>query len=156
MKVLYIYHTIHTHYTSQCCESSLLGFWRTMSEYSFSGAIMISCFLLRMRMNWTSSSGCRDLIAACAFAVNWVINEPYSIVSFWDIVLLMAIPLEFTTMIPFTPLWVLIRLIVSSTFCDYKETFKGFNSLPFIYILNLIYLFRKIIHTQQLKTSQFS
>jgi hypothetical protein len=96
------------------------------------------------------------LIAACAFAVNWVINEPYSIVSFWDIVLLIAIPLEFTTMIPFTPLWVLIRLIVSSTFCDYKETFKGFNSLPFIYILNLIYLFRKIIHTQQLKTSQFS
>jgi hypothetical protein len=41
-----------------------------MSEYSFSGAIIISCFLLRMRMNYTSSSGWSDFIAACAFAVN--------------------------------------------------------------------------------------
>ena len=37
----------------------------------------------------------------CAFAVNWVIREPYSMVSFWLIVLLIAIPRELTTIMPY-------------------------------------------------------
>ena len=39
-------------------------------------------------------------MVAWAFAVNWVMSEPYSIVSFCDMVLLMAMPLELTTIIP--------------------------------------------------------
>ena len=40
------------------------------------------------------------MIVDWAFAVNCVISDPYSIVSFWLIVLRIAMPLEFTTIMP--------------------------------------------------------
>ena len=46
------------------------------------------------------TSGCMLLTRAMALEVNCEMREPYSIVSFWLIVLLIAMPLELTTIIP--------------------------------------------------------
>ena len=57
----------------------------------------------------------------CALEVNWVIKLPYSMVSFWLIVLLIAMPLEFTTIMPYLDSWM----------CDvgYLDTFVGVDSV---------------------------
>ena len=114
--------------------SSLLGFYNTMSENSFCGAIIISCFKDLILMKVMSSSGWIEFTVNWALVVNWLMSDPYSRVSFWDIVLLIAIPLLLTIITPYTnenihillnidqltltPLWVFILFRVSST-CDY-------------------------------------
>ena len=102
--------------------SSLLGFWSTISEKSLSGAIIISCFLDLILMNVISSSLWRVRIVYWALVVNWEMREPYSMVSSWLMVVLMATPVLSTIMIPITPMWVLILFRVSSTFYDIFNT----------------------------------
>lgn len=108
---------------SQGCHlHAVEGFWTTINWYSCSlsksGAIMISCFLDRIRISCRSSSGSfllTCLTALLAFTVKWETSDAYCTDTLFSKVLLIGMPSALTMMTPSMPLCELILFKVSST-----------------------------------------
>lgn len=92
-------------------------------------------------INLSSFSVSRSLTVLLALRTSWGINRakafPYSFFSFWYVVR-MILPSPFTMTIPWTFLWVCIRLRVSST----SAIWNWFYNATQIICLNLIYVKR--------------
>ena len=92
--------------------------WITMRNRFLSGATIISCLLLRTLKKVRSFKGSISLTTLLAFLANSVTFYAYylgAVSLLLDIVDLRNLPFSSTMSRPRTPLWFLIRAILSST-----------------------------------------
>ena len=112
-----VFSFIDNYQEAQSCSSTWS--WITMRNKFLSGATMISCFLLLTLKNVRSLLGSISLTTDLAFFASSVTLEAYCLgfesLLLDDIVDLRNLPVSSTIRRPYTPGWLLILAILSST-----------------------------------------